>query len=158
MRKLSNLRPRRSIAEINIVPYIDVMLVLLIVFMVTTPLIQQGVQVELPETAQPGKAIVSEGDLPVVVTVDKHRNLYLNIAERSDEALTVQHLQAEVSAALLRNKHRLVVVKADKNVTYDTVVEAMVILQHAGVPSISLETSQATEKSVANNGTSRAKP
>ena len=129
---------RRSIAEINIVPYVDVMLVLLIIFMVTAPIMTHGVKVELPQAN--AKPFDSNDDTPVVVTVNRLGELYLNIAEDPSMPIKPAILQAEVVATLNSNPKRAVLIRGDKNVSYNTVLEAMVVLQHAGVPSIGLET------------------
>lgn len=131
-------RKRRSIAEINVVPYIDVMLVLLVIFMVTAPMINQGVAVELP-TAN-AKPLAKEAALPIIVSVNNKGDLFLNISADPTSPIHASKLQAEVAAAIMRDAKRQVMVKADKRVSYDTVLEAMVLLQHAGVPSIGLET------------------
>ena len=133
---------RRIIAEINVVPYIDVMLVLLIIFMVTAPLINQGVQVDLPSAH--AKELSFTDVLPVVVSVNQHGVLYLNIAKDSTAPISEENLQVEVAAALARNNNRQIIMKADKNVSYDTVLQAMVLLQQAGAASIGLQTSDVT--------------
>ena len=133
-------RKRRCIAEINVVPYVDVMLVLLVIFMVTTPLIAQGVKVELPTaTTQP---LPQEKSTPVVVTVDAQGALYLSIALKPSNPITADALMNEVSAALARDPKRQVVVRGDKHVNYDYVIQVMALLQKAGVASVGLETSE----------------
>lgn len=131
-------RKRRSIAEINVVPYIDVMLVLLVIFMVTAPMINQGVTVELP-TAN-AKSLNTDTILPIIVSVNTKGELFLNISTEPTSPIHASKLQAEVAIALMRDAKRQVMIKADKRVSYDTVLNAMVILQHAGAPSIGLET------------------
>lgn len=130
---------RRPIAEINIVPYVDVMLVLLVIFMVTAPLITQGIDVDLP--AANAKPLKVKSELPIQVSVTKDAKLYLSIAQNPKKPIEPALLQAEVAAALVRSPKRQVVVKGDKNVSYDIVVQTMVLLQNAGVPSVGLETS-----------------
>ncbi len=129
---------RKPIAEINIVPYVDVMLVLLVIFMITAPIMSHGVNVELPQAR--AKPLAPSEDIPLVVTVNKEGKLFLNIAENPVQSIQPTVLQAEVAAALSLNPKRLVLVRGDKRVNYNTVLEAMVVLQRAGVPSISLET------------------
>lgn len=129
---------RRQIAEINIVPYVDVMLVLLVIFMITAPLMTSGVNVELPQAK--AKPFTHNDNLPIVVSVTKEGNLFLNIADDPAKSIKPEILQAEVAAALIRNPKRQVLVRGDKRVSYDTILQAMVVLQHAGVPSIGLET------------------
>lgn len=131
-------RKRRSIAEINVVPYIDVMLVLLVIFMVTAPMINQGVEVELPTAS--AKPLNKEASLPIIVTVNSKGELFLNISAEPTSPIHASKLQSEVAAALMRDAKRPVSVKADRRVSYNTVLEAMVLLQHAGVPTVGLET------------------
>ena len=130
-------RGRRPISEMNVVPYIDVMLVLLIIFMVTAPLLTQGVKVELPEAAAEA---IDPADLqnrpPLVLSIDREGRLYLNQGERPQEPLDERLLEARV-AAILRNAPGLpVFVKGDRAVPYGRVVEAMVLLQNAGAAKV----------------------
>lgn len=130
---------RRSIAEINIVPYVDVMLVLLVIFMITAPIINQGVEVDLPTAS--AKPLPKDTPLPIIVSVNKDAKLFLNISAAPSSPINPEKMQAEIAAALMRDSKRRVVVKADKHVSYDTVLQAMVLLQKAGVPNVGLETS-----------------
>lgn len=135
-------RKRRSMAEINVVPYIDVMLVLLIIFMITAPLLNQGVQVELPKAK--AATIAPKPKEPIIVSVDKTGQFYLNISAKPEEAIASEALLAKVQAELLQDKkdnsQRSVLVKADQSVNYGQVVQAMVLLQQAGAPSVGLVT------------------
>lgn len=133
-----NERKRRSIAEINVVPYIDVMLVLLVIFMVTAPMINQGVEVELPTAS--AKPLNREASLPIIVTVSSKGELFLNISTDPTSPIHASKLKSEIAAALMRDPKRPVSVKADRRVSYNTVLDAMVLLQHAGVPTVGLET------------------
>ena len=135
---MSKSKKRKQIAEINIVPYVDVMLVLLVIFMITAPIMTQGVQVDLPQASAKPLATVEKP--PVVVTVDKQGNLFLSIAAIPTHPLEPQVLQAEVVAALAQDPKRQILIRGDKSVSYDLVLSAMVLLQGAGVPSIGLET------------------
>lgn len=137
---LNNKKSRRQVAEINVVPYVDVMLVLLVIFMATAPVIMQGVQVNLPKMQ--AKTIEGKKDnFPIVVSIDDKENLYLNIANNPTKPIDDKQLQIEIAAAILRDPTRLVTVKADNRVSYNTVLRAMVLLQTSGVPSVGLETS-----------------
>lgn len=137
---LNNKKSRRQVAEINVVPYVDVMLVLLVIFMATAPAIMQGVQVNLPKMQ--AKTIESKKDnFPIVVSIDDKENIYLNISDSPTKPVNEKNLQIEVAAAMLRDPTRLVTVKADHRVSYNTVLRAMVLLQISGVPSVGLETS-----------------
>ena len=135
----NNKKSRRQVAEINVVPYVDVMLVLLVIFMATAPIIMQGVQVDLPKMQ--AKAIDSKKDnFPIVVSIDEQENLYLNIANNPTKPIDHKQLQIEVAAAVLRDPSRLVTVRADKRVNYSVVLRSMVLLQVSGVLSVGLET------------------
>jgi len=136
MRK-SRLR-RRPISEINVVPYIDVMLVLLVIFMVTAPLITQGVKVELPQAD--AEVISGETSEPVVITVDQFGDLYLDVGEDKNRSVDPQTLLVRVSAVLKYNPNVPIMVKGDAAVDYGRVVEAMVLAQAAGAPSVGLIT------------------
>jgi len=123
-------RGRRLMGEINVVPYIDVMLVLLIIFMVTAPLLTQGVKVELPRAAT--EPIDAQKLKPLVLSVDRAGRLYLNVGEHPQAPLDAPTLEARAAAVLRRSPETQVLVKADTAVAYGRVVEAMVLLQHAG--------------------------
>ena len=140
MHNTPNNSKRRSIAEINVVPYIDVMLVLLVIFMVTTPLITQGVKVELPTAST--QPLPKDSEPPVVVTVDAVGSAYLSIATSPHSAISADDLLAEIGAVLVRTPARQVVVRGDKNVNYNQVIQVMSLLQKAGVASVGLETSE----------------
>lgn len=125
-------------AEINVVPYIDVMLVLLVIFMVTAPLITQGVKVDLPQAAaqpQPG-----DGSPPAVIHVDRFGDTYLDLGDAEllpvDQQLLYERLRALLGAA----PATAVVVRADAAVEYGVVVDAMVAAQAAGAASVGLVT------------------
>ena len=131
-------RGRRLMGEINVVPYIDVMLVLLIIFMITAPLLTQGVKVELPKAgAEPLK---SENSLPLVLSVDREGKLSLNIGGDPKAILDPDTVSARATAALRRNPDLQVLVKADTHVEYGSVVRAMVILQQAGAKKVGFVT------------------
>ena len=128
-------RGRRLMGDINVVPYIDVMLVLLIIFMVTAPLLTQGVKVDLPKAgAQPLEA--DKNALPVVLSVDRSGALYLNVGGDPQAPLDADTVLIRAAAALRRNPETPVLVKADNHVEYGSVVRAMVILQKAGAKKV----------------------
>jgi biopolymer transport protein TolR len=140
----SRLTSKRKgpLAEINVVPYIDVMLVLLVIFMITAPLLTQGINVKLP-SAQ-AKTISAEKDIPIVVSIDKSGRYFLNTATNPSVPILQQELLYQV-AALLRvaeeqHKTRPVYVKGDKDVDYGSVVQVMSLLQKAGAENIGLIT------------------
>jgi biopolymer transport protein TolR len=136
---------RAPLAEINVVPFIDVMLVLLVIFMITTPLLNQGVKVELPKTES--KPLPQDQKEPIVVSVDASGNYYLNIAEKPTQAITARILSNLVSQQLSGSnpaaEQRPVLVRGDKNTNYGKIVEAMVLLQQAGAKSVGLITDAA---------------
>jgi len=127
----------RLMAEINVVPYIDVMLVLLIIFMITAPLLTQGISVELPkagaETLDP--EILRDNE-PVVLSIDKDGLFYLNIGEDVEAAIDEQTVIDRTSAVIRRNAETPVLVKADQAVPYGRVVTGMVLLQQAGAAKV----------------------
>lgn len=129
---------KRPIADINVVPYIDVMLVLLVIFMVTAPLLTQGVRIDLPEAV----AGIMETDQqePLVVSVDAAGKLYLNIGDNPERAIDEATLAQRVAAVLRRRQDKTVLVRGDHAADYGSIVAAMVMLQQAGVPHIGLVT------------------
>jgi biopolymer transport protein TolR len=132
----SNRRGRRLMGEINVVPYIDVMLVLLIIFMVTAPLLTQGIKVELPKAGAEPLPDDLVRNLPLVLSIDKQGRYYLNIGKDSDKPLAEQVIADRAGAVLRREPKTIVLVKADTNVPYGRVVKGMVLLQQAGAPQI----------------------
>lgn len=130
---------RRRVAEINVVPYIDVMLVLLIIFMVTAPLVTQGVKVDLPKAdAEP---LDKESKPPLVASVDADGNYFLAVGTSKNEPMSAEEVAVLVKAHLAVEPNTPVVVNADGAVSYDAVIQLMVLLQQkAGVPSVGLMT------------------
>jgi biopolymer transport protein TolR len=131
-------RGRRLMGEINVVPYIDVMLVLLIIFMITAPLLTQGVKVELPHAG--AEPLQAQQLKPLVLSIDRQGRLYLNVGGDPRAALDRETVAARATAALRSNPSRAVLVKADAAIAYGRVVEAMVILQQAGAHQVGLVT------------------
>ena len=125
-------------AEINVVPYIDVMLVMLVIFMVTAPLLTQGVKVELPQAA--AEPMESKDQEPLVVTVDAGGSLYLNIGDAPDQPVEGDALVQRVAAVLRRQPAKPVMVRGDHAADYGSVVAAMVLLQQAGISGVGLVT------------------
>ncbi len=133
------MQKRKLIAEINVVPYIDVMLVLLIIFMVTAPLLTQGVKVELPKAG--AEPIVDVPDhLPIVLSVDAAGNLYLDIGDNEDEPISGAEIVKRVGIVIRSKPDTPVLVKADRAVPYGNVVGAMVLLQQAGADTVGFVT------------------
>jgi len=132
------VKKRRAIADINVVPYIDVMLVLLIIFMVTAPLLKQGVDVDLPNA--PANPLDVDSPEPIVVSVDRKGAMFLNIAPDSEAQIDAPTLVQMVRAALKKEPKRPVMVRGDANGPYQNVVSALVLLQQADVGSVGLVT------------------
>jgi biopolymer transport protein TolR len=128
-------KKRKLKAEINVVPYIDVMLVLLIIFMVTAPLLNLGVDIDLPKSN--AKAITQKKE-PIVVVVDKQGNYSLKMQDVPQQRVDATKLTAEVSAFVKMNPEVAVFVAGDQQTSYDAVYQAMVLLQQAGVERVSL--------------------
>ena len=132
-------RRRKPISQINVVPYIDVMLVLLIIFMVTAPLLQQGVDVKLPSAPSTPLATDTKLPEPLYVNVDRNGRLYLTIKETTTPVAPAALAEA-VKSILTQDPQRPVYVKGDGQVSYQRVIDAMVELQKAGVADVGLLT------------------
>jgi biopolymer transport protein TolR len=126
---------RKLVAEINIVPYVDVMLVLLVIFMAVAPILTQGVQVELPSASS--EPLPHDQKPPIVVSVNKEGQLFLDQAK---EAIDPTTLSVRVQALLKIDPSRAVLVRGDKSVDYGKVVAAMALLNKAGVTKVGLMT------------------
>jgi biopolymer transport protein TolR len=135
---LLNRSKRKLVAEINVVPYVDVTLVLLLVFMITAPMVESGVEVDLP-TAE-ATQIDTTNALPVIVTVDRAGLYYLNVAEDPESSLDLTALMTQVVAHTRVNPKVPVMVRGDKDVPYGEVIEAMAILKQVGIPKVGLMT------------------
>lgn len=133
------LHKRKLMGEINVVPYIDVMLVLLIIFMVTAPLLTQGIKVELPKAGAEPIENVSDAE-PLVLSVDADGNLYLNIGDDEEKPMAGAEIVRRVDILLRATPTTPVLVKADRSVPYGNVVGAMVLLQQGGAESIGFVT------------------
>jgi len=134
------LRPRRIkkhkiMADINVVPYIDVMLVLLVIFMITTPLMKQGVEVDLP-SAKANK-IQTNSQQPIIITVNQDGQFFLNDSKSS---ISAKQLMIQVGSERTMDKTKPVYVRGDKKATYGQVLQAMVLIQKAGVAKVGLMT------------------
>lgn len=129
---------KKPMSEINVVPYIDVMLVLLVIFMVTTPLLTQGIAVELPQAD--AKPVDSKNLEPVVVTVDINGNYYVNIGDEQDKPIDHDGLVQRIAAVMKYKPGTPVLVRGDDKVNYGKVVTAMVLIQKAGAKGVGLIT------------------
>jgi len=136
-----NRRGRRLMGEINVVPYIDVMLVLLIIFMITAPLLTQGIKVDLPKAgAEPLPEDLVRENKPLVLSVDKRGNFYINMGKDPEKPVADAAVGERVAAVLRREPKTPVLVKADRNVPYGRVVAGMVLLQEAGASQVGFMT------------------
>ena len=133
------LQKRKLMGEINVVPYIDVMLVLLVIFMVTAPLLTQGIEVDLPQANSEPIAEVPDHQ-PLVLSVDADGNLYINVGDDEDKPISGKDVVARVGAVLRNRPETPILVKADRVVPYGNVVGAMVLLQQGGADSIGFVT------------------
>ncbi|MBQ76177.1 MAG: protein TolR [Gammaproteobacteria bacterium] len=125
-------------SEINVVPYIDVMLVLLVIFMVTAPLMTQGVKVDLPE-ANSGPLQVNENEIMLVVSVKADGTYYMNVGD-DEEAVELSLLAERASKIIVANPKIKVLVEGDKSLSYGVVVNLMNVLQNAGAKTVGLIT------------------
>jgi biopolymer transport protein TolR len=150
-------RRRRLMAEINVVPYIDVMLVLLIIFMITAPLLKEGVKVDLPAAgAQPLDASFLAKHEPLIVTIDARGRLYVNIGHNQDLPVSEATVANRTTAILHRDPETPILVKADTSVPYGLVVRAMVLLQRAGAAKVGFLTDPEKVKSAVSHDASGA--
>jgi len=136
MTPMTRNRGRKMMGEINVVPYIDVMLVLLIIFMVTAPMLSQGIKVDLPKAAAEPMPPDIE---PLVLSIDAEGGMYLNIGD-PQATQSAERVLEVVAAALRREPERPVLVKADRAVEYGRVVEGMALLQQAGAQKVGFAT------------------
>lgn len=137
-----SIRKKRRIAEINVVPYIDVLLVLLIIFMVTIPLMNQSVNVDLPRAStQLTDKITS---IPIILTIDRDNNLTLNIhgdgKKSLDPSNIVEIVAAHLKYAKSQGKDKKVMVRGDRGANYNNVLNGIMLLKQAGAPSVGLMT------------------
>ncbi|HET7560993.1 MAG TPA: protein TolR [Rhodanobacteraceae bacterium] len=140
---------RRRMAEINIVPYIDVMLVLLIIFMVTAPMLNLGADIQLPQSA--AKALQDEKQ-PVMVSVDQQGEVYLTLDKSPREKVDDDTLVKQVSAFVKQNPKVSVLLGGDKRVDYGRVNQVLGLLQQAGVAKVGLMSQPDTTLVPAGNG------
>jgi biopolymer transport protein TolR len=140
-------RRNRLMGEINVVPYIDVMLVLLIIFMITAPLLAEGIKVELPKAgARPIPPEMLKDSKPIVLTIDETGRLFLNYNKPETEPLTAESVETQAAAVLRRAPETVVLVRGDYRVAYGEVVGAMTILQRAGAEKVGFITQPLEKK------------
>ncbi|WP_396589178.1 protein TolR [Bermanella sp. R86510] len=132
-------KKRRPIAEMNVVPYIDVMLVLLVIFMITAPILTQGVKVDLPKVAsEPIKT--PKNELPLIVSIKQNGQYIIERGRDEDKAANLEYVHRYVSKILKQQPQTQVLVRGDQSVAYGKVVNLMTTLQAAGAPSVGLVT------------------
>lgn len=133
----AHARRRRLMGEINVVPYIDVMLVLLVIFMITAPLLKEGVKVDLPNAgAQPLDPEFLAKHEPLILSIDAHGFWYVNIGDHPEHAVSESVASLRTAAVLRRDPQTPILVKADTTVSYGLVMRAMVLLQRAGATKV----------------------
>ena len=137
------VRKRRLMGEINVVPYIDVMLVLLIIFMVTAPLLSQGVKVELPDAGAEPLDPEMQNTEPLILSVDAAGEFYLNVGDDEEKPREAAQIVRLAEVGLKRKPDTAVLVKADENVAYGRVISGMVLLQRAGATKVGFLTDPA---------------
>ena len=125
-------KSRMALSEINITPMVDVMLVLLIIFMVTTPMMQQGIDIDLPEVSSSGTPTTDE---PFILEIRRNKRLYVGESE-----LNISQLSTKLKAIFQTRKNKQIYLQADRNVDYGLVAEAMGEIRAAGISNISLVT------------------
>lgn len=132
---------RKPMSDINVVPYIDVMLVLLVVFMVTAPLLTQGVSVDLPEAPSEPLDLKAEQQT-IVVSVKSDGSYFIDLGKDPEVPVTLEHIAEQVGKIIKVRPDTPVLIRGDKAVDYGRVVTLMTVLQSAGVPSVGLISEQ----------------
>lgn len=135
-------KKHRPMSEINVVPYIDVMLVLLVIFMATAPLLTQGVSVELPKVDSELIDETKQAD-PLVISIDKAGEFYLSISAEQKKAIELDKLIIRIKAARSQTPEIAVLIRGDQQVAYGKVVALMAQLQQAGIENVGLITEPA---------------
>jgi len=126
-------------SDINVVPYIDVMLVLLIIFMVTAPMLTQGVKVDLPKVEASDIEIQANQE-PLIVSIDSNGAYFMEMSSLSGKAMELADLVDATAKLLSSNQALSILIRGDKNVPYGRVVELMAELQQAGAQGVGLIT------------------
>lgn len=135
---MKSFRRRRAVSDINMIPFIDIMLVMLVAFMVAAPMLIQGVDVNLPEVKS--NFLSSSSSEPIVVSVTQKGLYYLNVEAVKNKPLSLSDLSHRVSSIVKEKPKTAVLIKGDSQVSYGVVVEAMSSLQEAGVNDVGLVT------------------
>lgn len=130
---------KKPMSDINVVPYIDVMLVLLIIFMVTAPMLTQGIKIDLPQI-ESAPVIVEQNQEPLIISVDLNGAYFMEMSSLSKDPLSLDQLLESVSKLMAANPSLSVLIRGDRNVEYGVVVELMAALQVAGAKGVGLIT------------------
>ena len=144
-------RKSRTVAEINVVPYIDVMLVLLVIFIATAPVVMQGVTVDLPQAE--AEAMNEDQRTPIIATVDRAGQYFVSVDTQSVKIPDLNTVSKVVAEELRKDPTRPVVVQGDAQVAYDSVIQLMNALKQGGVESVGLVTEPID---ISQNGTATA--
>ncbi len=142
----TGIRRRKRMSEINVVPYIDVTLVLLVIFMVTAPLFHQGVEVELPSAPAEPLAKTDENQEPLIVSVNQTGQVFVNKADSPKDPIPYDLFRNQIREILSKDQGNPIYVRGDKNVDYGRVVTVMVMLQDAGADNVGLITDPIPEE------------
>ncbi|MDX1561706.1 MAG: ExbD/TolR family protein [Gammaproteobacteria bacterium] len=138
---MSRVKNRRLMGQMNVVPYIDVMLVLLIIFMITAPMLQQGITVDLPEVdASPLDPETLQDNEPLILSIDAAGQYFVNLGETPDDPVDAERVRDVTAAIIRRNSATPVLIKADKRVPFEQVAIGLVLLQQAGATGIGILT------------------
>lgn len=138
-------RKRRGpMAEINVVPYIDVTFVLLMIFMITAPLVQTGVDVDLPQTE--AAAVELKDEPPLIVSIKRDGSFYIDVGDRQDEPVSEEVLYSRVATVMKNKPQTQIYVRGDHMVEYGKIVTVMAALKNAGAPKVGLMTTPPAEK------------
>ena len=130
------MRRRNLISDINVVPYIDVMLVLLVIFMISAPLMVQGLEVNLPEASS--EALPVKNNEPLIVSIKKDGRIFLETESTKDKAITLDEMGNLVAKIFVNRPGLQVVIRGDADVQYDKVMKVMAQLQRSGASNIGL--------------------
>ena len=142
----TGIRRRKRMSEINVVPYVDVTLVLLVIFMVTAPLFHQGVEVELPSAPANPLEKTDENQGPLIVSINQAGQIFVNKADLPKDPITDNQFRNQIREILSKERGNPIYVRGDKNVDYGRVVTVMVILQDAGAENVGLITDPTVEE------------
>jgi len=139
-------RRRKYMSEINVVPYVDVTLVLLVIFMITAPLFHQGVEVELPEAPARQLEKTEENQNPLVISVDRFGRVFVNKSKSPGQPISDQSFRNQIREILSKEGSSPVYVRGDKSVDYGRMMAVMVMLQEAGAGNVGLITDPVEQK------------